>query len=100
MTPEEQRQKKNQELLESYNWYKAHHICVRCRSVSATDGFVTCQACREAMNENRRIRYAALTTEQKAELLAKKKSSQRSMASCWTLHTMWQRTRRPEPFNV
>lgn len=73
MTPE-QRLNKNLESLESYNWYKAHHVCVRCRSVSATDGFVTCQACREAMNENRRIRYAALTTEQKAELLAKKKA--------------------------
>ena len=43
MTPEEQRQKKNQESLESYNWYKAHHVCVRCRNASATDGFVTCQ---------------------------------------------------------
>ena len=39
MTPEEQRQKKNQESLESYNWYKAHHVCVRCRNASATDGF-------------------------------------------------------------
>ncbi len=29
MTPEEQRLKKNQELLESYNWYKDHHVCVR-----------------------------------------------------------------------
>lgn len=42
MTPEEQRLKKNQESLESYNWYKAHHVCVRCRNASATDGFVTC----------------------------------------------------------
>ena len=41
MTPEEQRLKKNQESLESYNWYKAHHVCVRCRNASATDGFVT-----------------------------------------------------------
>lgn len=43
MTPEEQRLKKNQESLESYNWYKAHHVCVRCRNASATDGFVTCR---------------------------------------------------------
>lgn len=74
MTPEEQRQKKNQELLESYNWYKDHHVCVRCRSVSATDGFVTCQKCREAMNASNRFRYAALTSEQKAEQSAKKKA--------------------------
>lgn len=74
MTTEERRLKKNQESLESYNWYKAHHVCVRCRSVSATDGFVTCQECRETMNEKRRIRYAALTPEQKAELSAKKKA--------------------------
>lgn len=74
MTPEEQRLKKNQELLESYNWYKDHHVCVRCHNAPAVNGLVTCQECRETMNENRRIRYAALTTEQKAELLAKKKA--------------------------
>lgn len=74
MTPEEQRLKKNQELLESYNWYKDHHVCVRCRNATAVNGLVTCQKCRETMNENRRIRYAALTPEQKAELLAKKKA--------------------------
>lgn len=61
MTPEEQRLKKNQELLESYNWYKDHHVCVRCRNATAVNGLVTCQKCRETMNENRRIRYAALT---------------------------------------
>ena len=74
MTPEEQRQKKNQESLESYNWYKDHHVCVRCHNAPAVNGLVTCQECRETMNENHRIRYAALTTEQKAELLAKKKA--------------------------
>lgn len=74
MTPEEQRLKKNQESLESYNWYKAHHVCVRCRNASATDGLVTCQACREAMNASNRFRYAGLTPEQKAERSAKKKA--------------------------
>ena len=73
MTPE-QRLNKNLESLASYNWYKAHHVCVRCRNASATDGLVTCQACREAMNASNRFRYAALTPEQKAELLAKKKA--------------------------
>ena len=55
MTPEEQRLKKNQESLESYNWYKAHHVCVRCRNASATDGFVTCPKCREAINAGHRF---------------------------------------------
>nr|DAR38570.1 MAG TPA: nucleic-acid-binding protein [Caudoviricetes sp.] len=74
MTPEEQRLKKNQESLESYNWYKAHHVCVRCRNASATDGFATCPKCRETMNENHRIRYAGLTPEEKAERSEKKKA--------------------------
>lgn len=74
MAPEEQRLKKNQESLESYNWYKAHHICVRCNNAAAVDGFVTCQKCREAMNASNRFRYAALTPEQKAERSAKKKA--------------------------
>lgn len=73
MTPE-QRLNKNLESLESYNWYKAHHICVRCNNAPAVDGLVTCQKCRETMNEKHRIRYAGLTPEQKAELLAKKKA--------------------------
>lgn len=74
MTPEERRLKKNQESLESYNWYKAHHICVRCNNAPAVDGLVTCQACRETMNASKRFRYAALTPEQKAERSAKKKA--------------------------
>lgn len=74
MTPEERRLKKNQETLESYNWYKAHHICVRCNNAPAVDGLVTCQKCREAMNASNRFRYAALTPEQKAERSAKKKA--------------------------
>lgn len=73
MTPE-QRLKKNQESLESYNWYKAHHICVRCNNAPAVDGLVTCQKCREAMNASNRFRYATLTPEQKAEQSAKKKA--------------------------
>ena len=74
MTPEERRQKKNQESLESYNWYKDNHICLRCNNGPAVDGLVTCQACREAMNASNRFRYAALTSEQKAERSAKKKA--------------------------
>ena len=74
MTPEERRLKKNQETLESYNWYKAHHICVRCNNAPTVDGLVTCQACREAMNASNSFRYAALTSEQKAERSAKKKA--------------------------
>lgn len=74
MTPEEQRQKKNQESLESYNWYKAHHVCVRCRNASATDGFVTCQKCREAINAGHRFWYAALTPERKKKGQAKTKA--------------------------
>ena len=49
MTPEEQRLKKNQESLESYNWYKDHHVCVRCRNATAVNGLVTCQKCRETI---------------------------------------------------
>lgn len=41
-----------------------------------------------------------INTRTESRTVGKEKSSQRSMASCWTLHTMWQRTRRPEPFNV
>ena len=74
MTPEERRQKKNQESLASYNWYKAHHICVRCNNAPAVDGLVTCQACREAINAGHRFWYAALTPKQKAERSAKKKA--------------------------
>lgn len=74
MTPEEQRLKKNQESLESYNWYKAHHVCVRCRNASATDGFVTCQKCREAINAGHRFWYAALTPERKKKGQAKTKA--------------------------
>ena len=40
MTPE-QRLNKNLESLGSYNWYKAHHICVRCNNAPAVDGLVT-----------------------------------------------------------
>ena len=100
MTPEERRLKKNQETLESYNWYKAHHICVRCNNAPAVDGLVTCQACREAMNASNRFRYAALTSEQKAERSAKKKSSQRGMASRWALHPMRQEARGQAAFNL
>lgn len=57
MTPEERRLKKNQESRESYNWYKAHHVCVRCHNASATDGFVTCQECREAINAKHRYKW-------------------------------------------
>lgn len=60
MTPE-QRLNKNLESLESYNWYKAHHICVRCNNATA-------------VNASNRFRYAALTPEQKAEQSAKKKA--------------------------
>lgn len=74
MTPEERRQKKNQESLESYNWYKAHHVCVRCRNASATDGFVTCPKCREAINAGHRFWYAALTPERKKKGQAKTKA--------------------------
>ena len=74
MTTEERRLKKNQESLESYNWYKAHHVCVRCHNAPAVNGLVTCQECRETMNENHRIRYAGLTPEQKAERSAKQKA--------------------------
>lgn len=74
MTPEEQRLKKNQESLESYNWYKAHHVCVRCRNASATDGFVTCPKCREAINAGHRFWYAALTPERKKKGQAKTKA--------------------------
>ena len=73
MTPE-QRLNKNLESLGSYNWYKAHHICVRCNNAPAVNGLVTCQKCREAMNASNRFRYAALTSEQKAEQSAKKKA--------------------------
>lgn len=73
MTPE-QRLNKNLESLASYNWYKAHHICVRCNNAPAVDGLVTCQAYRETMNEKHRILYAALAPEQKAEQSAKKKA--------------------------
>lgn len=90
MTPE-QRLKKNQESLESYNWYKAHHICVRCNNAPAADGLVTCQACREAMNASNRFRYAALTLEQKAERSAKKKAA---------LHPMRQEARGQAAFNL
>lgn len=74
MTQEEQRLKKNQESLESYNWYKAHHVCVRCRNASATDGFVTCPKCREAINAGHRFWYAALTPERKKKGQAKTKA--------------------------
>lgn len=74
MTPEERRQKKNQESLESYNWYKANHVCVRCRNASATDGFVTCPKCREAINAGHRFWYAALTPERKKKGQAKTKA--------------------------
>lgn len=100
MTPEERRQKKNQESRESYNWYKAHHVCVRCNTAPAADGLVTCQACREAVNARHRFWYAGLTPEEKAERSAKKKGSQRGTANRWALHPMRQEARRPEPFNV
>ena len=74
MTTEERRQKKNQESLESYNWYKAHRICVRCNNAPAVDGLVTCQACREAVNARHRFWYAGLTPEEKAERSAIKKA--------------------------
>ena len=77
MTPEERRQKKNQESRESYNWYKAHHVCVRCNTAPAADGLVTCQACREAVNARHRFWYAGLTPEEKAERSAKKRQSER-----------------------
>lgn len=74
MQTEEQRLKKNQESLESYNWYKAHHVCVRCHNAPAVNGLVTCPKCRETMNENHRIRYAGLTPEQQNGRRRKKQS--------------------------
>ena len=74
MTPEEQRQKKNQDSLASYYLYKGHHICVRCNRAPAVDGLVTCQACREVVNASNRFRYAALTPEQKKKGQAKTKA--------------------------
>ena len=100
MTPEERRLKKNQESLEIYNWYRAHHVCVRCHNAPAVNGLVTCQACREAMNASNRFRYAALTPEQKAERPAKKKAVREAWQAAGALHPMWQEARGQAAFNL
>lgn len=61
--------------MNDYQWYKAHHICVRCHRNDATKGMVTCLDCREKEHEyDRQRKQKALaneTPEHKAERVRK-----------------------------
>lgn len=60
-------------MSDDYQWYKAHHICVRCHHHEATNGKVTCLDCREKEREVDRQRkrkvLAKETPEHKARRL-------------------------------
>lgn len=50
--------------MTDYQWYKAHHICVRCHRNDATKGMVTCLDCREKEHEyDRQRKQKALANE-------------------------------------
>lgn len=61
--------------MNDYQWYKAHHICVRCHHHEAMNGKVTCLDCREKEREvDRQRKQKALaneTPEHKAERVRK-----------------------------
>lgn len=52
---------------ESYAYYKAHGICVKCRREDAVKGKVLCRACAERHSAYSKQRYAALSEEEKNE---------------------------------
>ena len=50
--------------MNDYQWYKAHHICVRCHHHEAMNGKVTCLDCREKEREvDRQRKQKALANE-------------------------------------
>ena len=50
--------------MNDYQWYKAHHKCVRCHRNDATKGMVTCLDCREKEHEyDRQRKSKALANE-------------------------------------
>jgi hypothetical protein len=61
--------------MNDYQWYKEHHICVRCHHHEAVNGKVTCLDCREKEREvDRQRKQKALaneTPEHKAERVRK-----------------------------
>jgi len=63
--------------MTDYQWYKAHHICVRCHHHEASKGHVTCLDCRdkerEVDRERKRKELANEMPEHKAERLRKMK---------------------------
>ena len=63
--------------MTDYQWYKEHHICVRCHHNEASKGHVTCLDCRdkerEVDRERKRKKLADETPEHKAERLRKMK---------------------------
>ena len=63
--------------MNDYQWYKAHHICVRCHQREAVKGQVACLDCRDKDREYDRKRKAESlakeSPEHKAERLRKAK---------------------------
>lgn len=101
MTPEEQRLKKNQESLASYNWYKAHHVCVRCRNASATDGLVTYLPSMPGSDECKQpFSVCRINTRTESRTVGEEKSSQSGMASRWALYPLRQEARGQAAFNL
>lgn len=45
---------KLEEKKKSYEWYKAHHVCVQCHGADAKPGHVLCTDCAEKVNRKRR----------------------------------------------
>ena len=63
--------------MNDYQWYKAHHICVRCHQREAVKGQVACLDCRDKDREyDRKCKAESLakeTAEHKANRLRKMK---------------------------
>lgn len=54
-----------------YDYYKAHGICVKCRSADAVNGRILCPACAKRHSITNKKRYAAMPEDQKTEYVRK-----------------------------
>ena len=59
-----------------YNFYKSHHICVKCRQERALNGLTLCWRCRLDVAESSAIRWRNRTEEERKEI--NKKHAERS----------------------
>lgn len=73
MISQEEKKKRTAERNKaSYEWYKSHGICVKCKTEKATPGHVMCNICREDWNRFSRYRY-----EERTEIILQRQRTRR-----------------------